>query len=189
MRHLIATVVMILTSSALAQTTKPAAAKDAPGNDEYVVTKMRVQDFAPRKYFFITIETSYAEMATSIPPAVERLMASVKENNVSVKGPMLFVYHGAGMDAQKKFTVDLGFPVEDSTKDAGEGKVRQLEPFHAACVIYSGAVENIAQAYQQVFTDLFAAGLKPTEETREYYLYWESPESRNNVQLIQVGVK
>jgi hypothetical protein len=34
-----------------------------------------------------------------------------------------------------------------------------------------------------------AAGLKPSGDMREMYLYWEGPESANNVIQVQMEVK
>jgi len=167
---------------------KPDPAAGAP-DEQFIVSKMRIQDFKPRNYLFAETTTTIAQIGPVVMEIIPKLEQAIKDGKVEVKGPAVFVFQGATADVNKPFTLQVGFLVADDTKDVGEFKVRQLDQFHCATVLFSGAVANVTQAYQQLYTDLFAAGLKPTGESREYYLYWESPESPNNVQLIQVGVE
>ncbi|MBC8107831.1 MAG: GyrI-like domain-containing protein [Anaerolineae bacterium] len=166
----------------------PAAAAVAPANDEPIVTKMRVQDYKETPYFYSSTETTLNQIGQVVPETLPKLFAAIKENNVEVTGPMIFVYHGATQDRDKPFKLEIGFTVAPGAKEAGDFKVRDLEPFHCASVIYSGPITQVGVAYQGLFTELFGAGLQPTGETREMYLYWESPESPNNVQVIMAGV-
>jgi effector-binding domain-containing protein len=89
----------------------------------------------------------------------------------------------------KPFELQIGFPVADGAKPEGEIKVRTLEDYRCATVLYSGSMRDIAQAYQRIFTQLPEAGLEYAGNSREMHLYWEGPESPNNIVLIQVGVK
>ena len=50
-------------------------------------------------------------------------------------------------------------------------------------------MQDIHRAYEAVFTDLFNAGLEPTDEGRQAVLMFEGPDSVNNVAMIEVGVK
>jgi effector-binding domain-containing protein len=168
-------------------TTKPVNPKDA--GDDFVVSKMRVQEFNPKTYLYAETQTTLAQIGPVVTDLIGKLKETMKDGKVQPAGPMIFVYQGATHDPNQQFTLQVGFPVAPETKDIGNFKVRQLEKFRAATVLFSGAIANVSSAYQQVFTDLYGANLQPTGETREYYLYWEAPESVNNVQLIQVGIK
>jgi effector-binding domain-containing protein len=176
---------------AAAEKPAPAAAATpaAPGDQEPIVTKMRVQDYKAQTYFYTSTETTLNQISNVAMESIPKLVAAMRENNVDVVGPMTFVYHGVTQDRDKPFQLEIGFAVSPGTKEAGDFKVRELAAFHCASVIYSGPIMQIAMAYQGLFTELFGAGLQPTDETREMYLYWEAPDSPNNVQVIMAGVK
>jgi hypothetical protein len=111
----------------------------------------------------------------------------VKAKKVVYAGSTIFVYQGATQDPTRKFKLQVSFAVLEGTQPQGQFKVRRLEPFKCATVLYGGPISSIAQAYEKVFGGL--GGNTPTGETREYYLHFEGVESPNNVQIIAVGIK
>ena len=149
---------------------------------------MRVQDYKAETYFYTSTETTINQIHGVVSDTLPKMFAAIKENNVDVTGPMIFVYHGATQDRDKPFQLEIGFMVAAGAKEAGDFKVRELAAFHCASVIYSGPIAQVGLAYQGLFTELFGAGLQPNGETREMYLYWEAPDSPNNVQIIMAGV-
>jgi hypothetical protein len=93
------------------------------------------------------------------------------------------------MEPDKAFKLQIGFPVKPGAAAPAGAKVRKLDSIRAATVVYTGSLQNIGQAVTQFYSDVAAAGLKPTGEYRESYVYWEGPESTNNVIIIQAAVK
>jgi effector-binding domain-containing protein len=55
--------------------------------------------------------------------------------------------------------------------------------------IFIGTVNQIRLAYSRIFAKVAAEGVQVTDERAERYLYWESPESANNVVMIEIGVQ
>jgi effector-binding domain-containing protein len=166
---------------------KPPEKRDVDEND-FVISPLRVQDMRGITYLYGTMETTLAEMGEPIRTTMEAFEQGIRAGEVPVEGPPLFIYHGVTQDPTKKFTLEIGFPVRADAKEVGEFKLKTLEPFHCATVLYSGPITSVGRAYQQAFADLMGAGMQPTGEVREYYLLWEGMESVNNVTLIQVGV-
>lgn len=172
-------------------TDKPARAepqKRQIDDNDFVISPMRVQDMRGTNYLYASVETTLAEMAEPIRTTMEAFEQAIRGGDVPVNGPPLFIYHGVTPDPTNKFTLEMGFPVREDAREVGEFKLKTLEPFHCATVIFSGPVTSTALAYQQAFTDLAGAGLQPTGEIRESYLLWEGMESVNNITLIQIGV-
>ena len=60
-----------------------------------------------------------------------------------------------------------------------------IAPFTSA----SGPLSKVPEAYNKLMGALPPMNLKPTTTVREYYLYWETPESPNNIVQIQVGIE
>ncbi|MGH7178062.1 MAG: effector binding domain-containing protein [Tepidisphaeraceae bacterium] len=170
--------------------TQPSHTTAKPGGDnDYVISAMRVQEMKGITFLYVSAETNYGAMHQTVTDAMSGFEEAIKAGKFSPDGATLFIYHGASQDPNKNFTLEMGFPVAEDTKPFGDYKVKKLDAFKCATVLYSGAVANIGQAYQQVFSELFQQGLKPTGETREFHFMWEGPESPNNVSLIQVGVE
>jgi len=172
-------------------TDKPARAepqKRQIDDTDFVISPMRVQDMRATTYLYASVETTLSEMAEPIRTTMEAFEQAIRGGEVPVDGPPLFIYHGVTPDPTNKFTLEMGFPVRDDAREVGEFKLKSLEPFHCATVIFSGPVTSTAQAYHQAFADLAGAGLQPTGEIRESYLLWEGMESVNNITLIQIGV-
>src|SRR5262249_40442375 len=140
-------------------TTKPAAKPDAAGggDEQFVISKMRIQQFTPHTYIFAETQTTLQEIGPVVMQIIPKFMETIKDGKVDINGPMVFVYQGVVIDQSKPFNLQVGMLVADGTKDVGDYHVRQLDQFRCATVLYSGAVANIGQAYQQLFTDLFAA--------------------------------
>ncbi len=107
--------------------------------------------------------------------------------------PTMLTYQGTPhFDPQKTFKMEIGIIVGEDTKlpDAAEDlKVRKTEPFKCATILYTGTVDQQGQAYQKLIPALKGAGLTPTGEEREMCLYWEGPESANNIFMMMIGIK
>lgn len=177
------------TSAAMAQpTTQPAEPRDM-ADDDFVVSKMRVQELPAHTFFYREMETSLQEIGAVVEPTIMAMFEAIKTNNIDVTGSVTFVYHGASPDPAKKFKLQIGILVADGTAAVSDFQVRKLEALKCSTVLFSGPMMAIARAYNQLFTDLMAAGLAPTGETRETYLLWESAESKNNVVLVQAGIR
>lgn len=157
--------------------------------DDFVVSEMRVQAFPAVTYLYTQHQTTLAEIGDVVRAAMEQMGEAIAEGKVPVAGPPLFIYTGATAEMDKPFDLQIGFPVHEGAAAEGDMKLRDLPAFRCATAVFSGSMAHIGQAYQQLFAQIGEAGLVPTGETREMHLYFESPESPNNVVLIQAGVK
>jgi effector-binding domain-containing protein len=191
---LVTLVLVSATYLAAQPATQPAKANEPPGAaadlPEFVISDLRVQDFPAVTYLYTEQETTIAELGQVIPAMMAKLGEVIEGGSVQIRGAPIFVYDGATGEMNKPFKFQVGFPVAEGTKvDAADLQVRQLEPYHCATVLYSGSMANVGQAYQKVFTDIMAAGLKPKGGSREMHMYFENPESPNNIMQIQVAVE
>jgi effector-binding domain-containing protein len=58
-----------------------------------------------------------------------------------------------------------------------------------ATMLYTGSTANIAKVYEKLMPAVAKAGLTPAGDFREMYIYWERPDSLNNVIQVQVELK
>ena len=87
------------------------------------------------------------------------------------------------------FTVQVGYCVEGDTTAPSSARVIQLRPYRCATLNYTGPMPHLKDAYDAIETAVKQAGLKPTGEVRESYLYWENYTSDNDVTQLQFGVE
>jgi len=179
-------------SAAAEPATRPAeSGQQAAQPAACLVTPMRVGQFkGSDSYYYVEAETTFTDLKQTIDQLLPKIEAAINSGRVQPQGGLIFVYHGATTDPSKSFRLQVGVPTRGAVGEAPDGAmIRQLQPLRAASVIFSGELLDLPQAYQKLYAELFAAGLIPTGETRELYLYWEGPESSNNVVLILAAVK
>jgi len=171
--------VIVLTTLALCAPARAA--------DEVQLSDVAVRTMGAQTILYREIETSLSELGQSVGPILDQLEQLVKDKKVVYSGSTIFLYQGATQDPNKKFKLQVSFAVLEGTEAQGDFKVRRLEPFKCATVLYGGPISSIPKAYEKVFGGL--GGATPTGETREYYFHFEGVESPNNVQLVAVGLK
>jgi predicted transcriptional regulator YdeE len=184
---LLALAVVLLAGASLAAAEE---AKEPPeAKPEFLVGEMRIQRLPGPTYLHAETETTLAKIGQVAGETIPALLKALAEGNVRLPGPMINVYRGATGEMDTPFKLCIGFAVAEGTKPVGVYKVKKLDDFRCATVLFSGPMAKIGEAYGKLFPALTAAGHTPTGETREYYLYWESDKSPNNILLIQAGIK
>jgi len=181
-------VILVALSAVTAKRVSAAPATQPSSADTFVVSDMRVQTIAGFNYLYNSSETTLEKMGEPIGrtiPAMEKEIAAGKFHPV---GPMVFVYRDM-TDIAQPFKLDIGFPVPPDTIAVGEFKRRKVEPFKCATVVFSGPMSKISDAYQKLMAAMTAANLRPMTTIQEFHLYFEGPQSPNNVVLIQVGIE
>jgi effector-binding domain-containing protein len=153
-------------------------------------TPLRVKTVPETQFFCAKKELKIAEagqFATETLPALARQATELK---LGQNGPLILSFIGFTGDPEQNFTLEAGFPVQTGKHDdQGTFYFRTVPKFKCASVIYQGSVAGIGDAWKKFVADAFAAGYKPTGETRERYLAWESPESENNIIELQFGIE
>jgi effector-binding domain-containing protein len=133
--------------------------------------------------------TTLRTLPAALGQVFQPIMAKAKESHVEGMGPAIFVYRGATGDPDQEFVLETGFAVPADTKDAGDLKVKKLPAILAATAYYTGPVAHMGEACGQLYAQIAAGGYTPTQQMREVYLWWEGPDSPNNVVELQVEIR
>ncbi len=165
------------------------AAQLAPKDSDVSVSPMTVRTLKDCTFLYRSIETDMQNSAQRIEAEMKSLAEEIKSAKIMAVGSPIFVFQNPTPEAGKTFTIEMGFPVAAETKAPASSKVRSLEPFRAATVMFSGPMPALRGAYEQLYQQISQAGLTPGTELRQYTLYWESVDSPNNVMLLQVGLE
>ncbi len=182
--------VLLLTGLMLVIVGGIALAGDTSGQMEadFVTTPMRVQTLRGFSYLYQSKELVQAQLPMTFSDLTGQVTSGMKEANIQPLGGLIAIYRDAN-DMAKPFTLECGFSVPSATQTVSDLKLRKLEPFHAATMIYSGSMGYIDERIQQLQEAMTRAGLKSNGEYREYYLYWEDISSPNNVTMLAFGLE
>jgi effector-binding domain-containing protein len=177
-------------SLACLQGARAQEASDATTNASPHIGKMFVQTIPAQRYVYGSFATTFGSMGTPVVQTLMSLGKTAVQQKVGLHGPVVDVYYQAPhRTPDQEFKMEIGYFLRDPADSVGEFKVRELPKFKCASLIYVGQVTGVGDAWQAVYRELNAAGLKPTDEERELYLYYEAVDSPNNVVQVQVGVE
>ncbi len=188
-RFIAAVVLFVLAAQVLAADAPKEAKKEPPKPAEFIIGEMHVQTIPAQDFIYGSAETTFEKMGEVINKYIPLLVEGIKDGKIIQKSSAMFIYKGLIDDMSKPFTLEIGWCVTEKTKELGELKVRKAAEFKCATILYTGSLSNIGKAYEKVIPAAKAAGYTTTGESREMYLYFEEPESVNNVVQIQIGVK
>src|SRR5437763_923571 len=88
------------TKPAAGPAAKPAAKPDAKADaaaandDQFIISKMRIQEFKPHAYLFAETQTTIPQIGAVVMEIMPKLEQAIKDGKVEVKGPAVFVYQG-----------------------------------------------------------------------------------------------
>lgn len=161
---------------------------DAPAPASPTVSDLRMQNLKGYTYAFVSGQTSLAKIQDAIALLMPKVDAAVDSGALRPVGPYVFTYHGASADPNKQFTLDIGVIVKDPAAKPAGIQIAKIAPLYCASVIFTGPPTQLGQAYGKLYGELARRGLQPTDISREFYLYWEGPDSMNNIIQVQADL-
>jgi len=167
----------------------PLHAQTTRRNPDFVLTPIKITSLKASPYMYVSEQTTIDTIWDVIDKRMREMNVGMKDGAFSPAGPPVFVFHDAGPDRNKPFTLDIGFPVDANAVAAGDYQLGKLESTREATAVYMGSFLQLGQAYRRIYAEIFAAGLTPTGDRRERFLYYDDFESTNNVVLIEIMVK
>jgi hypothetical protein len=159
--------------------------KPAPKDGDASVSAVRHQTLKGFTYFYKSTDTDFAGIKEVVEKIIPELHKAIADGKVEVRGSIVFIYHGITPDPKAKFKLEIGMPVAEGAQPAGDFKVRDVPEYHCVSVLYTGPLAGISSAFEK----LAPVAPNATDEAREMYLYFESPESPNNVVHVSMGAK
>ena len=89
-------------------------------------------------------------------------------------------------EQEKMYHMQAGFVVPPGTPAAGEAQVRDIPPALVASIVTCCNTHSVWQSYGPLMDYMNQNCLQPLEEGwREYSLYFEGPDSNNNITWVQ----
>lgn len=165
----------------------PPATQPAPGT----TGKVERRTLSGYHYIFTKTQTTAPRVTDAIMQLMPQLDAAMRAGTIVPRGPVVFVYRGATMEPDKEFTLEVGVVVADDAQ-APDGFESRREPaFDCVAMLYTGPYAGIPQAWMKMMGEMAALEVKPTADNvgRELYLYYDGPQSPNNVTWLAIDVE
>jgi effector-binding domain-containing protein len=177
---------LVITSLLLCGAVVRAGPATLPAADpELRIGEVDLQTVAPFTYAFVRSQTTLTDLHKTIGELVPKIEDAISHGVVHPSGAMVFTYNGATGEPDKKFDLRVGVYI-DRKVEAGSGIETSDEPaLKCATLVYRGSLAHLKEAFAKLYQEIGARGLTPTDVSREIYLYWEGPDSPNNVIQLQ----
>ena len=134
--------------------------------------EVTVQDYQPIMSF--RTRSSVEKLPEVIRPAYERILAYLKEMDITPTGPPFVTYYT--MDLQD-LDVEMGFPVEDLLPGEGDLCPGEIEKSTVVSFMHKGPYEGLHEVFSAMATFLEEKGLQAKGVS--YEVYYNGP---NDVQ-------
>jgi hypothetical protein len=142
-------------------------------------------------YLYVDVQTTRKTIAEAAAREVPNLFAALQAANIQLRGPMVFITEDRPADPDAVFDLKMGIAVGKNAVAPSGYEVDPLPPVECLTVLYGGPLSMIGQAFHKLLPSLDgpASVSAPTGEIREYFFYFESATSPNNVTLIASVLK
>lgn len=144
----------------------------------------------PMTVLFIRQELTIPEVGSYGEKFGAAIMAEVKQHNLQVIGPWLYISYNLPKNGKDRYVVDFCLPVQDASNYSGrQVAVKTLDSFSCACTTYTGKLRQLfTKGYQPLVQEIIAAGDQFSGESREVYHSWSGSNSADNCIELQFGV-
>lgn len=151
---------------------------------------MKIKEVQPFTVFYHTQKTTLAQLTQLTQQVPEQVYTEADKLNLTITGPMYWVYDGIDGKFDTEFTLEIAVPVEVNTVNECPPNfgVKQLEPYTCASVIHKGAWGDMMYTYDNLVEEIEKAGRTLNGKSREVYMQVQGPSSPNNVTEIQLGI-
>ncbi len=98
--------------------------KPAPKESDGTVGPVRHQALKAFTYFYKSTDTDFDGIKEVVEKVIPELHKAIADGKIDVRGPVVFIYHGATVEPKVKFKLEIGMPVAEGAQPAGDFKVR-----------------------------------------------------------------
>lgn len=176
--------ILFLATAALSVIVATMLAEEIPD-----ITPMRVKELPETTFFCVKKKLTLPEVGAFAAAELDPLLEAAHSAHLDVRGPVTFFYTGIDGDPKTVFMLEIGVPVCNEAKVKTPYYFVKKPKFKCVATLYQGGVKGIGPAWMQFVAKLTAAEHAPTDQCREAYFYWETPDSPSNVVEFEQGIR
>jgi hypothetical protein len=153
---------------------------------EYLIGQPRIHKVAGFHYLYVEQKHVHeGQVGLHMGPLIGKMEDAHKLGFGEAEKPPLLVMFTDIPDEPRWYDIQAGYSVPQGTVPCGEAWVRAIEPALVASILVWGSLEAVVKGYGPLLEFMKANGYKDIVGWREWYLYWESEDSTNNITWVQ----
>ena len=149
---------------------------------------MQAKQVPAKLYYCAAKELTMSEIPEFAEQSLEWLYKSAESLQVLQGEPPEFLYFNASEDPEKPMHMVIGIPARNPCPPEGDFFFMETLPFECISVDYKGVMSGIGQAWVDLVGQVLGEGYLLSNQGREIYREWISPDSEDNVTELQIGV-
>lgn len=149
---------------------------------------MELKKVNPQKVFYHAEVTTMNDIKAVAEREIDNLCKEAEDLGLKESGPLHFVYYGCCDKPDTKFTLEIALVVDQEKPYNGKYRFKELEKLTCVTTTHHGDINKIGETYEMFMTEIYKSGKHVTDQSREVYHKWISPESPDNITEIQVGI-
>lgn len=151
---------------------------------------MEIKEISTQTLLIYSTETTLANVNAIAIREVDALYGTAKEAGFQPVAPLEFIYWNASSDDTAPITLEIALPIAPTTTHVSEKySIAERAGFKAVSHTHIGDFSSVSTVYEQLYTDIFGAGLKPKNQVREVYKHWVDLTSPENITEILVEIE
>jgi effector-binding domain-containing protein len=161
-----------------------------PQTEPRMNLEIAVKTIPPIRVLFRRDRLTIPQVPAHAGPAIDSLIAALRQADMPPAGPVIFVYYGIEADPTQEFYLDIcvPLPAEAVISAAAPIGCKTLPAFECIAGEYVGSMHEIGHAWRQVADAWRASGRQASGESREVYTKWIDFDSPENVTELQKGI-
>jgi effector-binding domain-containing protein len=122
---------------------------------------MEIKEISPMTVLYCSTRTSFAGLNEFVGTKAEELLADASANNLSINGPVYWIYYGADGKPDTIFDLEIAFPVIAKNHYSGNFKLKELPKFKCLSTIHAGAWTEMDKTYCSLVGKAMTEGRLP----------------------------
>jgi effector-binding domain-containing protein len=148
---------------------------------------MEIKELSRVFVYYQQITTTLKEINHFIGDTPAKVAEEAIKKGYKIIGPQIWNYTGVDGNPDSRFSVDICFPVENSS-ETEDPYTKYLEGFNGACYILKGPWSELNSAYSILISEMETQNLKPSDKCREVYHLCDFENPINCITEIQLGI-
>jgi effector-binding domain-containing protein len=149
---------------------------------------MEIKNINPMTVLYCTTRTNLAGLSEFVGTKAEELLADASSNNLTINGPVYWLYYGMDGKPETVFDLDIAFPVIVNQPYNGNFKLKELPKYKCLSAIHTGAWNDMDKTYNSLIGRAMNDGLLLNNTCREVYLNVDFIDFTKNITEIELGI-
>lgn len=149
---------------------------------------LRIQENAPVTALCCRTMATLSTLHDQTVPLTERLYAEAHRLNLTIAGPVNWLYTDANNDPNHEFQLTIALPIQQPGRLSDQFTYETIRSFRSASYRFKGPWGCLPEVYDLLFGQFYQQGYTYDGRVREIYSYVDFEHPEKCVTDIQIGI-